>query len=376
MTYLNSKDPENNRDAWNNLEWYLHPEGGKVAPEHCQDLEMPKYAFSFHDAIVAYDKKEYAEAIPHFEKAVQQYYNSYDECLALCGSVTDTFLSEGYRTFLDVNREAAPFYKNVMKCKHRCEKDLNVEIQETEVTELPKMSYDYLQFAHYQVGNVSAAAKAATSSSLLSPSSLIAAKNLEYYSGKLGADQMMPFVEAKRFARIRKAVRVLGVEFERAWNSGVLDDSGEAELVGEVSYDAEDEADKQFTGKQVKKVLSPSKKKVKQSNSVESEENNESRVNVEEVNMRGEQGPSRGENSRGESQVDNKTETVHKLPIKKKNIVVEESEDIEKDVEKEMKEAVSEKVLNDEIDVNTGNMDEIVERVKIALKDQIQEIAS
>ena len=44
MTYLNSKDPENNQEAWNNLEWYLHPEGGKVAPENCQDLEMPKYA--------------------------------------------------------------------------------------------------------------------------------------------------------------------------------------------------------------------------------------------------------------------------------------------------------------------------------------------
>ena len=278
---------------------------------------------------------------------------------------------------MDVNREAAPFYKNVMKCKHRCEKDLNVEIQETEVTELPKMSYDYLQFAYYQLGNVSAAAKAATSSSLLSPSSLIAAKNLEYYSEKLGADKMTPFVEAKRFARIRKAVRVLGVEFERAWNSGVLDDSGEAELVGEVSYDAQDEADKQVTGKRVKKVLSPSKKKVKHGVSVD-ENTTESRVNVEEVNRRGEQGPSRGESmgeSRGENQVDNKTETLHKLPIKRK-IVVEESEDNEKDVEKEMKEAVSAKVLNEEIDVNTGNMDEIVERVKIALKDQIQEIAS
>ena len=264
-----------------------------------------------------------------------------------------------------------------MKCKHRCEKDLNVEIQETEVTELPKMSYDYLQFAYYQLGNVSAAAKAATSSSLLSPSSLIAAKNLEYYSEKLGADKMTPFVEAKRFARIRKAVRVLGVEFERAWNSGVLDDSGEAELVGEVSYDAQDEADKQVTGKRVKKVLSPSKKKVKHGVSVD-ENTTESRVNVEEVNRRGEQGPSRGESmgeSRGENQVDNKTETHHKLPIKRK-IVVEESEDNEKDVEKEMKEAVSAKVLNEEIDVNTGNMDEIVERVKIALKDQIQEIAS
>ena len=75
MTYLNSKseNDDDSRDAWGNLEWYLHPKGGKVPQELCQDLEMPKYAFNFHDAIVSYDKKNYEESIPFFEKAIGQF---------------------------------------------------------------------------------------------------------------------------------------------------------------------------------------------------------------------------------------------------------------------------------------------------------------
>ena len=99
----------------------------------------------------------------------------------------------------------------------------------------------------------------------------------------------MPFIAAKRFGRIRRAIRTLGTEFDRAWASGLLDDSGERLI-----DDAEDDDEDQEQKKKPRKLHSPKEK-------LEAEETVEQDV-TKSVNKRGD-----------DSSLDNKTEAVHKL---------------------------------------------------------------
>ena len=257
LTFYNAKIEGGkgpSEQAQKNLKWFLTPEsegGAGVKMNECYDLEMSGYAIDFDHAVTFYEGQEYTEAIKLFNTALENYYTTFDECISLCSpDIGNYYLEKGYIAFDDLNLEAFKFFKQVYECKKDCRIRMQVIVQDTLITNLPKKAYDYLQFAQYQVKDISMAAQSAASAVLLdetdetngetSSNDKRTQSAVEFYKKYVQkckeADkeeckdiEVTPFTKAKKYHRTIQAINILNDKINDVWESGV-DDSGEEEV--------------------------------------------------------------------------------------------------------------------------------------------------
>lgn len=134
--------------------------------------------------------------------------------------------------------ESFKYYKQVIDCQSACIQDLEIIVQDVFINDVPKRSYDYLQFAYFKQNNLTKAAEMAASSILLEADPEVnerTTKSLKFYKHQLKQDEkyakheIHPTVGAKRFKRVKDTIELLANKFTEAYNNG-LDDSGEAEV--------------------------------------------------------------------------------------------------------------------------------------------------
>ncbi|KAM8927282.1 prolyl 3-hydroxylase 1 [Pelodytes ibericus] len=171
-----------------NLEYYKMMEG--VKDSDFRDLEAKPHMQEFRMGVSYYTDEESAASIPHFEKALEEYYVADLECRSLCEGPYDY---DGYN-YLDYSSDLfqsiTDHYVQVMNCRQTCVTGLALQPgREKPIDDFLPSHYHYLQFAYYTTNNYTQAIECAKTYLLFYPEDEVMKQNLAYYTAVLGEDK-------------------------------------------------------------------------------------------------------------------------------------------------------------------------------------------
>lgn len=146
------------------------------------DVEARLHVKAFEEATEAYVAERYEEAIKLFHNALDEWYEEFADCRALCERPVD---------FGDKYKDELPGYhkfqvahmSQVIDCRLRCIKRMesrNDEYNRRAQADLLPIHYHYLMFAYNQVGNTDAAIKMAKTFLMFHPDNEDMLNNLKH----------------------------------------------------------------------------------------------------------------------------------------------------------------------------------------------------
>ncbi|KAG8434299.1 hypothetical protein GDO86_012614 [Hymenochirus boettgeri] len=171
-----------------NLEYYKMMEG--VKESDFRDLEAKPHMQEFRLGVRHYTDEESALCIPHFEKALEEYFIANLECRSLCDGPYDY---DGYN-YMDYNADLfqsiTDHYVQVMNCRQSCVSELATQPgRDKPIEDFLPSHFNYLQFAYYSMENYTKAVECAKTYLLFFPDDEVMNQNLVYYTAVLGEQE-------------------------------------------------------------------------------------------------------------------------------------------------------------------------------------------
>ncbi|XP_015123509.1 cartilage-associated protein isoform X2 [Diachasma alloeum] len=155
-----------------NLRYYLTLK--EVDENEVKNLEMSPFLEYYMKAVKAYGEKLYEDAAENFEKSLQLYMKSEDECRLYC----EGSFEQGWHP--EFTSSIANHFTYCLKCKRLCSQLLNNFNGDYQRDLLPS-HYNYLQFAYYKLGEIKSTCQAVESYLLFYPADETMLNNKEYY---------------------------------------------------------------------------------------------------------------------------------------------------------------------------------------------------
>ncbi|XP_003462554.1 prolyl 3-hydroxylase 1 [Cavia porcellus] len=186
-----------------NLDYYQTMSG--VTEADFKDLEAKPHMHEFRLGVRLYSEEQPLEAVHHLELALQEYFVADEECRALCEGPYDY---DGYN-YLEYNADLfqaiTDHYVQVLSCKQNCVTELaSHPSREKPFEDFLPSHYNYLQFAYYNIGNVTQAIECAKTYLLFFPSDDVMNQNLAYYAAMLGEEQASAIAPRKSAQEYRQ----------------------------------------------------------------------------------------------------------------------------------------------------------------------------
>ncbi|XP_039250606.2 prolyl 3-hydroxylase 2-like [Styela clava] len=146
----------------------------------------------YDQAVQAYLKEDYENAAQNFESSLLAYYNSVEECYALCENESNFEEAES-RENLDFHRQTAYLYIKVLECSLKCIQDLATDYGEKKYPNFVPVQYHYLQFSYYQANNFHKSIECAKTYLVFHPNDTVMLENLRLLSNEVdGIDKFEP----------------------------------------------------------------------------------------------------------------------------------------------------------------------------------------
>ncbi|XP_043281496.1 cartilage-associated protein-like isoform X2 [Venturia canescens] len=177
-----------------NLRFYIDQRD--VDESEITNLEAEPFTTFYASGVKAYDEERYEDVIKYFEKSLDLYMASEEDCRYYCeGPFNQGWLPEFVPS-------VANHFTYCIKCKQGCSKRMN-QVNGEYYADLLPSHYHYLQFAYYKVGDLKNACAAVSSYLLFYPSDQLMLKNEEYYSKlpKIEEDYFTPREEAVEYVK-------------------------------------------------------------------------------------------------------------------------------------------------------------------------------
>ncbi|XP_063981064.1 cartilage-associated protein-like isoform X2 [Diachasmimorpha longicaudata] len=170
FTYM-TVHPQHEMSA-KNLRYYLTLK--EVDENKVKNLEMSPFLKYYMKAVKAYEEKFYEDAVENFEKSLELYMKSEDECRLYC----EGSFEQGW--YPEFTSSIANHFTYCLKCKRLCSQLLNNFNGDYQKDLLPS-HYNYLQFAYYKLGEIKSTCRAVESYLLFYPADETMLNNQEYY---------------------------------------------------------------------------------------------------------------------------------------------------------------------------------------------------
>ncbi|XP_073182324.1 endoplasmic reticulum protein SC65 [Lepidochelys kempii] len=211
--------------------------------EYLVDLEAQPYEAAFVRSVKLYNSGDFRSSIADMERALGEYYNAYESCLACCEGAYEL------REFKDFYPAIADHFVDVLQCKVDCEADLTPNVGGYFVEKFVATMYHYLQFAYYKLNDVKNAVQSVSSYMLFDPADEVMQQNLVYYRfyrerWHLEDEDFSPRPEALQYHN-QTAVQKKLLDFAKQY----LQADDEMELAAGVEPDGQDlPSDSEFEG--------------------------------------------------------------------------------------------------------------------------------
>lgn len=139
------------------------------------DHEEQPYEASFVKAVKLCNSGDYSSSIELLEETLRLYLHEFDLCQAQCEGISQLPADRDFHAVI------ADVYRDILKCKLKCEENLMPNVGGYFVEKFVATIYHYLQFAYYKLNDGRRAVPCAYSYSLFAPEDHVMEQNLLYY---------------------------------------------------------------------------------------------------------------------------------------------------------------------------------------------------
>ncbi|XP_033118540.1 prolyl 3-hydroxylase 1-like isoform X2 [Anneissia japonica] len=234
-----------------NLEYYESISSNK---DSFVDLEEEPHQAHFRRGLKYYRTQNWTGVIYEMEEALSAYWIADLECRALCEGKYDD------RDFLDLYEAISNHYASTLHCKEGCEAVLATLEEENYENYLPQ-HFHFLQFAYFQVEDITHATQNALSFLLFSPDDEIMKSNMRYYLNEgIDAEDIRPREDAERYhSRVMMEKKMLAFARLRFWGEDDVVYNDPLEKPSVTEYMDEDDNNKEIEeliqrGKELEKL--------------------------------------------------------------------------------------------------------------------------
>ena len=126
-------------------------------------------------------KKDYKKCSDEMELALKGYITAIEDCEALCYEMPSYQVDR----FAQFWRSIAEMEHKTLKCKTSCKSKIYAEVAHEKYEDPIETMLNYLQYCHYQNGDILEAANCAKTAQLVNPKSKEMNKNVEFYMNKV-----------------------------------------------------------------------------------------------------------------------------------------------------------------------------------------------
>ncbi|XP_045924573.1 cartilage-associated protein-like isoform X2 [Micropterus dolomieu] len=159
------------------------------------DHEERPYEAPFLRGVKLINSGDYSSSVEHMEEALRLYLHEHDLCQADCEGITPRSPDSDFYAFI------VDVYIDILKCKLKCEENLQPNVGGYFVERFVATIYHYLQYAYYRMNEGCSAVPCAHSYFLFEPEDQVMKQNLLYYEAYreqwgLQPDHFTPRMEA------------------------------------------------------------------------------------------------------------------------------------------------------------------------------------
>ena len=140
-----------------------------------------EHSISYVCRTLAYTKQDYKECATEMELALKGYFTALEDCEAVCYEMPSYQVDR----FAQFWRSIAEMEHNTLKCKTACKSKIYAEVAHEKYEEPVEIILNYLQYSHYQNGDILEAANCAKTAQLVNPKNADMNRNVEFYTVKV-----------------------------------------------------------------------------------------------------------------------------------------------------------------------------------------------
>ncbi|XP_066519798.1 endoplasmic reticulum protein SC65-like [Hoplias malabaricus] len=139
------------------------------------NYEERPYERSFLNAVLLLNSGDYSDSVGNMEDALREYLHEHTLCSAGCEGTVDVLGQE------ELSASLADACIEALRCKVKCEENLQPNVGGFFVEKFVATMYHYLQFAYYKLNDARSAVPCASSYMLFDATDEVMKQNMKYY---------------------------------------------------------------------------------------------------------------------------------------------------------------------------------------------------